>query len=363
MPVPPKIPRKTGTESKLRPRRSKSDGFALSPKNLASRLGLGTSLGTESSGGNSGTGATGTVGTESRHVPRPGFRRFGPLAAWLSFPFRAFQRVCMLLGAMVLLLSGLVTAGLVQFFWTLPPVEQMSFADLQATGMERTVARLENPKSFYRWTPIRDTSRAFIYSVVSSEDATFFDHDGFNFEAILDSLAENIRDRKNSYGASTISQQVAKNLFLTSEKSWIRKAKEFFITRALERKFKKNEILEIYLNIAEFGPDVYGVAAASRLYFGLLPEDINAAEGSFIALMLPSPKRHYFSIFENQNLSRAKRRRLERVLRGMLYEELITESQYRSFNQYDFFSYKRTGKPRAVPVRNVASSRNSRRKR
>lgn len=238
----------------------------------------------------------------------------------------------------------------------------MTFEQLQAIGTERTLQRLENPKSFYRWTSIRDTSRALLYSVVSSEDSTFFDHDGFNFEAILDSLAENIRDRKNTFGASTISQQVAKNLFLTSEKSWIRKAKEFFITRALERTLKKNEILELYLNIAEFGPDMYGIAAASKAYFGLNPDEINAAEGSFIALMLPSPKRYYFSIFENQNLTRAKRRRLERVLRGMLYEELITEVQYRGFVQYDYFSFKKTGKPRLIAGRSVSNERPSRRK-
>lgn len=268
----------------------------------------------------------------------------------------------MVTGALVLLVSGIVGLGVAQFFWSLPDIERMSFETLQDIGTKRTQAKLENPRAFYRWTPLRDTSRAFIYSVVSSEDATFFDHDGFNFEAILDSLAENIRDRKNSFGASTISQQVAKNLFLTSEKSWIRKAKEFFITRALESKFKKNEILELYLNIAEFGPDAYGVAAASRLYFGILPSDINAAEGSFIALMLPSPKRYYFSIFDNQNLTRVKRRRLERVLRGLLYEEFITEAQYRSFVQYDYFAFKKTGKPRVLPQRSVSAEKPTRRK-
>jgi monofunctional glycosyltransferase len=283
------------------------------------------------------------------------------LVRLFAVPVLYLQRLCLWVGALVLVVTAVVFAVAVQFFLSLPPIENMTYEDLQSLGMFRTQSRLENEKAFYKWTPIKDVSRPFIYSVVSSEDATFFEHDGFNFEAILDSLAENIRDRKNTFGASTISQQVSKNLFLTSEKSWVRKAKEFFITRALERKFKKNEILELYLNIAEFGPDMFGVAAASRAYFGLSPEEINAAEGSFIALMLPSPKRNFFSIYENQNITRTKRRRLERILRGMLYEELITENQYRSSLQYDFFAFKKTGKSRLI-ARETASKRPTRRR-
>lgn len=302
--------------------------------------------------------------TEAKLLAIPAVQR---AVAWLGWPVRAIRTLCLWVGAVVLCTGLLLSIGLFHFFKSLPQLHSLSFEEVQKTAVTRTQARLENPKAFYRWTPLHEISRPFIYSVISSEDSTFFEHDGFNLEAIVDSLAENIREGKNSYGASTISQQVSKNLFLTSEKSWIRKAKEFFVTRNLERRFKKNEILELYLNIAEFGPDIYGVAAASKAYFGLEPSQINAAEGCFMALMLPSPRRHFFSVFENENLSRPKRRRLERVLRGMLYEEFITEAQYRSYTNYDFFSFKHTGEPRVVSLGDepiaAKSSRKSKKRR
>src|SRR5690606_22251702 len=116
----------------------------------------------------------------------------------------------------------------------------------------RVNARLEDKRKRYKWVPMKKIHRDLVFSIVVSEDATFFEHNGFNFEAMVDSLAENIKERKAAYGASTISQQVVKNVFLTSEKTLFRKLKEALITHQMERRFSKNEILEIYLNIAEF---------------------------------------------------------------------------------------------------------------
>jgi len=267
----------------------------------------------------------------------------GPLAPVVRavvLPWRLIKVFCFCLGVLVLALSGATFIYVNGFFRSLPDIEQMSMKDLQAIGHHRVEERLTNKRAYYHWVELGEISRGCLYSIVTSEDATFFEHDGFNYDAIMDSLAENIRERKPAFGASTISQQVVKNLFLGNEKTLVRKFREFLITRALERHFTKNQILETYLNIAEFGPDIYGVDAAARHFFGRTPAEINAAQGAFLGLMLPSPRRNYFSIWQNRNLTKVKRRRLERVLRDMLYEEYITEAQYHQFVRFHFFPEK-----------------------
>jgi monofunctional biosynthetic peptidoglycan transglycosylase len=172
-----------------------------------------------------------------------------------------------------------------------------------------------------------------------SEDSGFFEHDGIDIDAILNSVAVNLKHRKYELGASTISQQVVKNLFLGSEKKVFRKIKEILITEKLEKRLSKNEILEIYLNMVEFGPDIFGVNAASQHYFGRPPKDINAPEGAFIALMLPSPRRYHYAIFENRNLSPARRKKIRRILGDMLANDFISSRQYQEYSHYNFMKY------------------------
>jgi monofunctional biosynthetic peptidoglycan transglycosylase len=267
--------------------------------------------------------------------------------AAIAFPYRLFKIFCFLLGLAVLAAGAMSYAYVSDFLRSLPDMDHMTMKDLQTIAHKRVDEHLTNKKAYYHWTELADINRGYLYSIVTSEDATFFEHDGFNYDAIMDSLAENIRERKPAFGASTISQQVVKNVFLGNEKTLVRKFKEFLITRALEHQFTKNQILEVYLNIAEFGPDIFGVDAASKHYFNKSPAEINAAEGAFLALMLPSPRRNYYSIWQNRNLTKLKRRRLERVLRDMLYEEYITESQYHQFVHYHYFP----GKSARMPAR------------
>ena len=256
----------------------------------------------------------------------------------LTTPWRIFKMLVFFLGLSVmgtLVVAYFVTAS---FFDALPHTDKMVLADLKAQAVKRMEAKVVNKRYRHRWVPMNDISRDLLFSIVMSEDSTFFEHNGFNFDAMVDSLAENLRERRNAFGASTISQQVVKNLFLDSDKSYKRKLKELFVTRAIESKFSKNEILEVYLNIAEFGPDIYGVAAASEVYFRKRPIDMNAAEGALLAVLLPSPKRFYYAIVENRNISKQKRKRLERILRDMYYEEFISETDYQKYVRYDYLS-------------------------
>lgn len=253
-------------------------------------------------------------------------------------PWRFFKAVCFTVGLAVIGLGLSLGVYTYLFYRSTPDLGRYRFTDLQTVAVKRVSDRRPEARTSARWVPINQVSRDFLYSIVMSEDSTFFEHDGINFDAIASSLAENIKERKAAFGGSTISQQVVKNLFLDSQKHVSRKLKEILITRSLEQHFSKNQILELYLNIAEFGPDIYGVGAAAEHYFRKTPSEINAAEGAFIALMLPSPKRYYYAVIENRNLTLARRKRINRVLRDMWMQEYISESQYRKYVKFDFFS-------------------------
>ncbi len=266
----------------------------------------------------------------------------------LTTPWRVFKKLVFFLGLSVMGSLAVAYFVAMSFFHSLPQTEKMQLADLKTQAVKRVELKVVNKRYRHHWVALKDISRDLLFAIVMSEDSTFFEHGGFNFDAMVDSLAENLRERRNASGASTISQQVVKNVFLESDKSYKRKIKEFLITRSLESKFSKNEILEVYLNIAEFGPDIYGVAAASEIYFRKRPIDMNAAEGALLAVLLPSPKRYYYAIVENRNISRQKKKRLERILRDMYYEEFISEADYQKYVRYDYFSH--------IPQRSPARS-------
>ncbi len=124
------------------------------------------------------------------------------------------------------------------------------------------------------------------WAVVASEDQTFGDHYGFDFKQIKNAVSEK---SKKTRGASTLTQQTAKNLFYINKRSWIRKAAEMYSTVLLEIFVPKKKILQHYLNIAELGPNVYGVQAAAQFYFQKDAKDLSSAEANFLASILPSP--------------------------------------------------------------------------
>jgi len=177
-------------------------------------------------------------------------------------------------------LTILVTA---LFKWVNP--SSTAFISLKS-GDPLLLLNGEVPKQ--TWAPINRISLNMPLAVIASEDQVFFDHFGFDFEQIEKAMKEN-QKRKRQRGASTISQQVAKNIFLFPGKSIFRKALEAYFTLLIELIWGKERILEVYLNIAEFGEDVYGVEAASKLYFGKNASAITANEAALLTAILPSP--------------------------------------------------------------------------
>lgn len=142
----------------------------------------------------------------------------------------------------------------------------------------------------YDWVDRAAISRYAAAAVIAAEDQTFFGHAGFDFKAIGKALRHNQRGRRIK-GASTISQQVAKNLFLWPGRSWLRKGIEAYLTVWLELLLPKERILELHLNIAQFGPTVFGVESASRLYFGRSAARLGRSEAALLAAVLPNPVR------------------------------------------------------------------------
>jgi monofunctional biosynthetic peptidoglycan transglycosylase len=142
----------------------------------------------------------------------------------------------------------------------------------------------------HRWTPLDRIAPAMGVAVIAAEDQNFEEHFGFDWQAIEKAIAHNERSRKKR-GASTVSQQTAKNLFLWESRSWARKGCEVYFTLLLETFWSKRRILEVYLNIVEFGDGVYGVEAASRKFFGRPASALNPGQAALLAAVLPSPRR------------------------------------------------------------------------
>ncbi|MFK8001818.1 MAG: transglycosylase domain-containing protein [Polyangiales bacterium] len=166
------------------------------------------------------------------------------------------------------------------------------------------------------WVPIAAISPFLIQSVIGHEDGGFFRHNGFAVYAIRDALARNLREGRYVVGASTITMQLTKNLFLHREKTLARKVQEVLLTWWVETALTKEEILELYLNVIEYGPRVYGVVQASDHYFGRHPVEITAAEAAFFATILPNPKR-YHEAFEQGTLPSSMRNRVANFLRHL----------------------------------------------
>jgi monofunctional biosynthetic peptidoglycan transglycosylase len=156
-------------------------------------------------------------------------------------------------------------------------------AEAKAAGRRR---RFE--QSF---VPIARVSRNLIHAVISSEDQKFFGHEGVDWEAIQASIEKDIERRRFAVGGSTISQQLVKNLFFGTQKSLTRKLREVLVVRWLEADLSKKRILELYLNVIEWGDGVYGCEAAARRYYGKAAADLTEEEAAGLAGMIPNPRR------------------------------------------------------------------------
>jgi monofunctional biosynthetic peptidoglycan transglycosylase len=214
-------------------------------------------------------------------------KRRGPVR-WFVIAWKAFSYS---LGALVIafVLAQLWFYGHV-FYWMHYPPGRTAFMEHR---LDALLEKSPNARLRYQWTPYERISANLKRAVVAAEDARFLDHEGFDWEAIQKAMVKNEKQGRVVAGASTISQQLAKNLFLSGERSWLRKGQEAIITWMLETELSKRRILELYLNVAEWGePGIFGAEAAARYHFGVSAAQLDANQAAWLAVILPSPRRY-----------------------------------------------------------------------
>lgn len=177
------------------------------------------------------------------------------------------------------------------------------------------------------YVPLKSISSYLQKTVVLTEDSTFFDHDGFDWKSIEENARKNLEQRAYAKGGSTISQQLAKNMFLYKDKTLMRKGLELLITQKIEKTLSKKEILERYLNVVEFGKDVYGVKKAANYYFKKTPAQLDVVESAFLAMVLPNPIKYSQSYYRKE-LTPFARKRLKQIVNDMYQYSRINEDEY-----------------------------------
>lgn len=209
---------------------------------------------------------------------------------------------------------GLLSALLLLLFWQLVILTQViwwsRFDPGSTSFMRMRLAELRkaDPKAQlrHRWVPYEEISVNLKRAVVAAEDDRFVVHEGFDWDGIQRARERNERSGRRVAGGSTISQQLAKNLFLSPSRSYLRKAQEAAITVMIEATWDKRRILEVYLNVVEWGSGVFGAEAAAQRYYGIAAARLNAAQAARLAVMLPNP-RHYEHSFGPQLSAHASR--------------------------------------------------------
>ncbi len=159
-----------------------------------------------------------------------------------------------------------------------------------AQRMDEAQTKSTALKLRYQWVDYGRIANTLKRAVVAAEDATFVDHEGFDWEGIERALEKNQKKGRIVAGGSTITQQLAKNLFLSPRRSYVRKVEEAIITVMLEAMLDKQRILELYLNVIEWGNGVFGAEAASRRYFGISAAQLSPEQAARLAAMAPNPR-------------------------------------------------------------------------
>jgi monofunctional glycosyltransferase len=227
------------------------------------------------------------------------------LIRWLLWGFA-------LVVAAFVLLQGWYAAHI--WWWREHPPQETAF---MAARLAELRERRPDARLAYRWVPYERISIELKRAVIAAEDAKFVDHEGFDWEGIQLALDKNYRKGRVVAGGSTISQQLAKNLFLSAERSYWRKGEEAILTVLLEAILDKRRILELYLNVIEWGNGVFGCEAAARRYFGVAAAALDAAQAARLAAMAPNPR-----YYERHPDARGLSRKIAIVLARMPAAEL-----------------------------------------
>jgi monofunctional biosynthetic peptidoglycan transglycosylase len=211
------------------------------------------------------------------------------------------------------------------FYLVYPNVGAMRERNPEKTSFMRYREREWRMKGEHRdiartWVPLSRISPFVVKAVIISEDDKFWTHEGFDFEALHDAAVKDLRQKKFRYGGSTISQQLAKNLYLSPGKNLLRKLAEAILTWRIEHTLTKRRILELYLNVAEWREGVFGIEAASRAYFHKPASALSPEQSARLAVILPNPRK-----YRPDGSSRYVERQAQRILSIMARRGEIIE--------------------------------------
>ena len=221
---------------------------------------------------------------------------------------------------------GLIVIGYVAFIYLRTDVDQLNTKQVQYNSKTQSYDLLKISKG---WTPIGQISNVAKWAIVISEDWAFYEHHGIDFNQLEIVIEESIEEKELVRGASTITQQVAKNIYLSNERSIFRKIKEAIIAYKLESNLSKEVILAHYLNLIHLGEGIHGIKQASRHYFNKSPSNLNAREGAFLAMLLPSPVK-YSTSFRKKELTPFATKIIESILRKLKQAKVITVEEMQS---------------------------------
>ncbi|WP_347247858.1 monofunctional biosynthetic peptidoglycan transglycosylase [Zoogloea sp.] len=174
-------------------------------------------------------------------------------------------------------------------WWKWIPPSETSFMSLRLGELNE---KKPDAELRYRWVPYEQISLHLKRAVIAAEDDKFVDHEGFDWDGIQKAIEKNQKKGKPVAGGSTISQQLAKNLFLSPSRSYFRKAEEAIITVMIETVWDKRRILEVYLNVVEWGNGIFGCEAAAQRYYKTSAARLNPAQAARLAVMLPNPRKY-----------------------------------------------------------------------
>ena len=233
------------------------------------------------------------------------------------------RKALILLAALALAFAAWVAISLL----TLPSVAPLANPGVSMVILVKDWEKKDHPfvvgPRNPRWTPYGAIPSALKKAVVASEDANFYAHEGVDYEAIKEAIRTDLQKGRFVRGGSTITQQLAKNLFLSREKTLVRKAREIVLARRMEGALSKRRILELYLNVVEMGPMVYGVGPAAHYYFGKPPSALTVRECAFLASMLPGPR-----VYNPYRKMDRVMKRSDRILRRMVAARMISREEY-----------------------------------
>ena len=239
------------------------------------------------------------------------------------------MKVAKWIGALALGVIALYAAYIGVSLLRLPPVEGLANRRMNLTiQVKDWKGKLHpfvvGPQNGY-WTPSEIIPPEMKWAVIVAEDANFYRHEGIDVKAIKNAIKYDLETKSFARGASTITQQLAKNLFLTREKTITRKIEEIILAKRMERELTKGRILELYLNAVELGPMVYGIGHGAQYYFGKPAKALTPRECAFLAAMLPGPQKTYNPY---RHLARVLHRS-DMILRLLRDKGVLTPEEYR----------------------------------